>query len=63
MHIELGKELDRRYVFDSLASIMKLAESTDTVSFNLEELEELTATMISKIQDASEDNDFLCSRH
>ena len=43
LHIELGKELDRRYVFDSLASIMKPEESTDTVSFNLEELEELTA--------------------
>ena len=58
LHIELGKELDRRYVFDSLASIMKHEDSTDTVSFNFEELEELTTCMISKIQDASEEHDF-----
>ena len=58
LHMELGKELDCRYVFDSIANIMKPAKSTYTVSFNLEELEELTPTMISKIQDASEDNNF-----
>ena len=58
LHIELGKELDRRFVFESVASIIKSADSEGAVSFNFEELEELTNTMMNKIHDASEDIDF-----
>ena len=58
LHIELGKELDRRFVYESVASIIKSADSEGAVSFNFDELEELTNTMINKIHDASEDNDF-----
>ena len=49
----MGRELDRRFVFESVASIIKAADSEGAVSFNFDELEELTNTMISKIHDAS----------
>ena len=58
LHIELGKELDRRFVYESVAHIIRPADSDGTVSFTLEELEELTTTMITKIHEASEDHDF-----
>ena len=58
LHNELGRELDRRFIFESVASIIKAADSEGAVSFNFEELEELTNTMISKIHDASKDNDY-----
>ena len=58
LHMELGKELDRQFFHEFVASIMKAANSDGTVSFNFEELEELTNTMINKIHDASKDNDF-----
>ena len=57
LHIDLGKELDKRFVFDSLASIIK-PESDQTVHFEYDEVQALTAVMISKIQDASEEHDF-----
>ena len=58
LHLELGKELDRRFVFQSVASIIKSADSEGVLSFNFDELDELTNTTINKIHDASEDNDF-----
>ena len=58
LHIELGKELDRRFVFDYVASIIKAADSDGTLSFNLDELEELTTTMINKIHDDNKDSDY-----
>lgn len=50
--------MDRRFVFESVARIIKAADSDDAVSFNLDELEELTNTMIIKVHDTSEDSDF-----
>ena len=49
LHMELVKELDKQFVFEYVASIIKLADSEGAVSFNFEELDELTNTMINKI--------------
>ena len=58
LHNELGREMDRWFVFTSIANIIRPADSEGAVSFNFEELDELTNTMINKIHDASKDNDF-----
>ena len=40
-----------------LSSILKIEETPDSISFNMEELEDLATDLISRIQDASKEHD------
>ena len=44
-------------MYEALSSILKTEETPDSISFNMEELEDLATGLISRIQDASEEHD------
>ena len=56
LHDDLSKEVNQRYVINSLSGILKTQETIDSIHFSLEELEELEKGLISKIQDCSEEH-------
>ena len=53
---ELALAINKHYVSESLASVLKTEESEDSIHFNLNELQELEEGLITKIQNCSEEH-------
>ena len=56
LHVDLTREVNRRYVMHYLSAILKEIETIVSIHFSLDELKELEKGLITKIQDCSEEH-------